>query len=133
MFLDYLPSLPRTARPLVFGIVLGVSLSISSSAVAQYFQRRQRRIALSQSETSEFESRPIELRSDEVLDGVVGLIGARIGISSFVCVPYPLPRKHTTYPRAFTLQGTERRDSRKGGGRPSFWPLYSMLNVLFSF
>ncbi|KAJ7141203.1 tryptophan synthase beta subunit-like PLP-dependent enzyme [Mycena epipterygia] len=75
MFLDYLPSLPRTARPLVFGIVLGVSISISSSAVVQYFQRRQRRIALSQSQTSELESRPIELRSDDVLHGVVGLIG----------------------------------------------------------
>ncbi|KAJ6538857.1 PALP-domain-containing protein [Mycena vulgaris] len=75
MFLDFIPLLPRTARPLVLGIVLGVSLSISSSAVVQYFQRRRRRIALSQSQTSELESRPIELRSDEVLNGVIGLIG----------------------------------------------------------
>ncbi|KAJ7665737.1 PALP-domain-containing protein [Mycena rosella] len=74
MFLGFIP-LPRTARPLVLGIVLGVSLSISSSAVVQYFQRRRRRIALSQSQTSELESRPIELRSDEVLNGITGLIG----------------------------------------------------------
>ncbi|KAJ7467111.1 tryptophan synthase beta subunit-like PLP-dependent enzyme [Mycena latifolia] len=75
MFLDFLPPLPRTARPLALGILLGFSLSISSSAVVQYFQRRRRRIALSQSQTSEFESRPIELRSDEVLNGITGLIG----------------------------------------------------------
>ncbi|KAJ7782409.1 tryptophan synthase beta subunit-like PLP-dependent enzyme [Mycena maculata] len=75
MFLDFLPPLPRTARPLILGIVLGISLSISSSAVVQYFQRRRRRIALSQSQTSELESRPIELRSDDVLNGIVGLIG----------------------------------------------------------
>ncbi|KAJ7143412.1 PALP-domain-containing protein [Mycena crocata] len=73
--LDFLPRLPHAARPLVLGIVLGVSLSISSSAVVQYFQQRRRRIALSQSQTSELESRPIELRSDDVLNGIVGLIG----------------------------------------------------------
>ncbi|KAJ7028507.1 PALP-domain-containing protein [Mycena alexandri] len=75
MFLDFLPRLPRGARPLVLGIVLGISLSISSSAVVQYFERRRRRIALSQSQASEIESRPIELRSDEILNGIVGVIG----------------------------------------------------------
>ncbi|KAJ6594493.1 tryptophan synthase beta subunit-like PLP-dependent enzyme [Mycena capillaripes] len=75
MFLDFLPALPRTARPLVLGIVLGISLSVSSSAVVQYFQQRRRRIALSQSQISELESRPIELRSDDVLNGIVGVIG----------------------------------------------------------
>ncbi|KAJ6507297.1 tryptophan synthase beta subunit-like PLP-dependent enzyme [Mycena vitilis] len=73
--LDFLPPLPRTARPLILGIVLGISLSVSSSAVVQYFQRRRRRIALAQSQISELESRPIELRSDDVLNGIVGVIG----------------------------------------------------------
>ncbi|KAJ7354610.1 PALP-domain-containing protein [Mycena albidolilacea] len=72
MILDFLP---RSARPLVLGIALGISVSVSSSAVLQYFQRRRRRIALSQSQIPALESRPIELRSDEVLDGIVGLIG----------------------------------------------------------
>ncbi|KAJ6498768.1 PALP-domain-containing protein [Mycena sanguinolenta] len=71
MFLDFLP---RT-RPLLLGIILGVSVTVSSSAVVQYFQRRRRRIALSQSQISELEQRPIELRSDDVLNGIVGVIG----------------------------------------------------------
>ncbi|KAF7376604.1 PALP-domain-containing protein [Mycena sanguinolenta] len=71
MFLDFLP---RT-RPLALGIILGVSAAVSSSAVVQYFQRRRRRIALSQSKISELEQRPIELRSDDVLNGIVGVIG----------------------------------------------------------
>ncbi|KAJ7092007.1 PALP-domain-containing protein [Mycena belliarum] len=62
-------------RTLAFGIVLGLSLSISSSAVIQFFQQRRRRIALSQSQTSDLERRPIELRSDDVLNGITGLIG----------------------------------------------------------
>ncbi|KAJ7162134.1 PALP-domain-containing protein [Mycena filopes] len=75
MFPDFLPRLPRATRPLILGIVLGISLSISSSAVVQYFERRRRRIALSRSQVSELESRPIELRSDEILNGIVGVIG----------------------------------------------------------
>ncbi|KAJ7162130.1 PALP-domain-containing protein, partial [Mycena filopes] len=70
MFLDFLPRLPRATCPLILGIVLEISLSISSSAVVQYFERRRRRIALSRSQVSELESRPIELRSDEILDGI---------------------------------------------------------------
>ncbi|KAJ7212992.1 PALP-domain-containing protein [Mycena pura] len=77
--LDFLlvPALPRAARPLALGIVIGFSLSVSSSAVFRYFQRRRQRIAqeLAQSHISELQSRPIELRSDDVLDGIVGVIG----------------------------------------------------------
>ncbi|KAJ7646715.1 PALP-domain-containing protein, partial [Roridomyces roridus] len=63
---------PRNARPLLLGLVLGITLSVSSSAVIEYFHRRRQRIALAH---SELENRPIELRSDDVLHGVVGLIG----------------------------------------------------------
>ncbi|KAJ6625253.1 tryptophan synthase beta subunit-like PLP-dependent enzyme [Mycena sp. CBHHK59/15] len=50
-------------------------------------RRRRRRIALSQSQTSEFESRPIELRSDDVLNGVAGLIGN----TPLFCIPPRIP------------------------------------------
>ncbi|KAF7321986.1 PALP-domain-containing protein [Mycena kentingensis (nom. inval.)] len=66
-----LATLPQP-RPLLLGILIGVSLSLSSSAVYEYVQRRRRS---RQQQLSEADSRPIELRSDDVLDGVVGLIG----------------------------------------------------------
>ncbi|KAK7032918.1 PALP-domain-containing protein [Favolaschia claudopus] len=68
--------IPRSARPLVLGILIGISLSVSSSAVVQYVRRRRRRIAqLSQSQVYRLENRPIELRSDDILDGLTGVIG----------------------------------------------------------
>ncbi|KAF7305910.1 PALP-domain-containing protein [Mycena chlorophos] len=62
--------------PLLLGIILGFSLSLSGGAVLEYFQRRRReRIASAQARLRPSDSRPIELRSDDVLNGVVGLIG----------------------------------------------------------
>jgi cysteine synthase A len=68
----HLPS-RRTARHVLYGLLLGVSLSLASTSVlARLRARRRRRIETAHG----FESRPIELRSDEVLgDGVLGLIG----------------------------------------------------------
>ncbi|KAK0487427.1 PALP-domain-containing protein [Armillaria novae-zelandiae] len=61
---------PPTVRHLIYGLFLGFSLSLTSTSIALFFQRRkQERIA------TQFEARPIELRSDEVLKGVTGLIG----------------------------------------------------------
>lgn len=57
-------------RQLVYGIILGFSLSISSTSLALYLQvRKRKRIE------EKFEARPIELRSDEITHGVSGLIG----------------------------------------------------------
>ncbi len=57
-------------RQLVYGVLLGFSLSVTSTSLALYFQqRRQARIQ------DRFEPRPIELRSDEIIDGLTGLIG----------------------------------------------------------
>ncbi|KAG7442961.1 PALP-domain-containing protein [Guyanagaster necrorhizus] len=64
-----IPSRPMI-RHVIYGIFLGFSLSLVSTSIALFFQRRkQERIA------AQFEPRPIELRSDEVLKGVTGLIG----------------------------------------------------------
>ncbi|KAL6301251.1 PALP-domain-containing protein [Sparassis latifolia] len=59
-----------TLRHIVYGIIIGFSLSLTSTSFASYYQQRKReRLA------RQFEARPIELRSDEVLRGVTGLIG----------------------------------------------------------
>lgn len=59
-----------TARHVLYGIILGFSLSLTSTSLALYYQSRKReRIA------AQFAARPIELRSDEILSGVTGLIG----------------------------------------------------------
>ncbi|KAH9041150.1 PALP-domain-containing protein [Lactarius hengduanensis] len=57
--MSWVPS-PSTARHLFYGILIGFSLSIASTSVIS---------------TGDASPRPIELRSDEVLDGVTGLIG----------------------------------------------------------
>ncbi|KIM78831.1 hypothetical protein PILCRDRAFT_792674 [Piloderma croceum F 1598] len=61
---------PWIPRHLLYGIIIGVSLSLSSTSLALFYQSRKRdRVA------AQFDPRPIELRSDEILSGVTGLIG----------------------------------------------------------
>jgi hypothetical protein len=66
----HLPT-PATARHLLYGIILGFSLSLSSTSLALYYRSRKRDRLVAR-----FDPRPIELRSDEILSGVTGLIGA---------------------------------------------------------
>ncbi|KAJ4479181.1 tryptophan synthase beta subunit-like PLP-dependent enzyme [Lentinula aciculospora] len=68
----YKPPSQSSLRYLFYGILLGLSFSLTSTSLALFFQaRRRRRLAAH----DHFEPRPIELRSDEVLNGVTGLIG----------------------------------------------------------
>ncbi|EIN11555.1 PALP-domain-containing protein [Punctularia strigosozonata HHB-11173 SS5] len=60
----------RTAKHVLWGVLLGVSFSIASTSLALEYQKRKRR-----REEEGFEPRPIQLRSDEVVRGVIGLIG----------------------------------------------------------
>ena len=61
---------PAAARHLLYGIIIGFSISLSSTSLALYYRSRKRdRVA------ARFDPRPIELRSDEILSGVTGLIG----------------------------------------------------------
>ncbi|KAI8993955.1 PALP-domain-containing protein [Trametes punicea] len=64
-----LPS-KSTNRYLLYGVFIGLALSLTTTSVIDYFQQRKRKHA-----ELTFEPRPIELRSDEVVDGVTGLIG----------------------------------------------------------
>lgn len=60
----------RLTRDLVVGLALGITLSLSSTRLAQLLQAYRRRRALQR-----IPKRPIELRSDEIVHGVAGLIG----------------------------------------------------------
>ncbi|ORY29512.1 putative cysteine synthase [Naematelia encephala] len=60
----------RFTRDLVLGLVLGITISLSGTSLAVLLQSWRRRRAVAR-----LPPRPIELRSDEVVDGVLGLIG----------------------------------------------------------
>lgn len=68
---ERLPHPSRAAlRWILYGVLLGFGLSIASTSLALHLhERRRKRIE------RQFEPRPIELRSDEIVDGVSGLIG----------------------------------------------------------
>ena len=68
-WIKYYPS-PSNLRHLTYGILLGFSLSVTATSLALYYRDRKQRQLISR-----FEPRPIELRSDEIIDGVTGLIG----------------------------------------------------------
>ncbi|KAH8107683.1 PALP-domain-containing protein [Cristinia sonorae] len=62
--------LSSTSRHILLGVVIGLSLSLSSTSLIFYSQKRKKdRLEKS------FDQRPIELRSDEIVNGVTGLIG----------------------------------------------------------
>lgn len=60
----------RFTRDLLIGIAVGITFSLSSTSLALLAQGWRRRRAIQR-----IPPRPIELRSDEVVDGVIGLIG----------------------------------------------------------
>ncbi|KAN0091501.1 Tryptophan synthase beta subunit-like PLP-dependent enzyme [Tylopilus felleus] len=64
--------LPNVAiRQLTYGILIGFTLSLSATSIARYYSERRKQERL-EKQTS---FRPIELRSDEIVRGVTGLIG----------------------------------------------------------
>ncbi|QRW21742.1 cysteine synthase [Rhizoctonia solani] len=70
---DWAPN--RASRDITIGVAFGIALSISFTSISTYIERR-RRIEREKAEGArDYIPRPIELRSDEIVDGVVGLIG----------------------------------------------------------
>ena len=61
-----------TLRPqLLYGVAMGVSFSLSTLALVMwYYNSKPFR------PSSKFDSRRVQLRSDEIVNGVTGLIGA---------------------------------------------------------
>jgi cysteine synthase A len=75
--------LPNTAiRQVSYGILIGFTLSLSATSITRYFSERRRQERL-EKQTS---LRPIELRSDEIVRGVTGLIGVSLFLSAMVTV-----------------------------------------------
>ncbi|KAJ3576743.1 hypothetical protein NP233_g188 [Leucocoprinus birnbaumii] len=64
-------SQPRI-KHVCYGVLLGVSLSYTTLSFTRYLSLRKQR---ARHEVEAFEARPIELRSDEIVSGVAGLIG----------------------------------------------------------
>ena len=60
----------RLTRDLIIGLLLGITVSLSSTSLALLAQEWRRRRAMAR-----LPPRPIELRSDEIVSGVLGLIG----------------------------------------------------------
>ena len=60
----------RLTRDLILGLVVGITFSLSSTSLALLVQGWRRRRAVHR-----LPPRPIELRSDEIVPGVIGLIG----------------------------------------------------------
>ncbi|KAG1848148.1 PALP-domain-containing protein [Suillus tomentosus] len=58
-------------RHITFGILIGFTLSVTSTSISSYWRSRRRQSLLQE----QHKSRPIELRSNEVVYGVTGLIG----------------------------------------------------------
>lgn len=67
-------SLDGRHRDIFIGATIGLSLAINSASLAAYLHSLRQRRDHSNPEP-EFSARPIELRSDEIVDGVSGLIG----------------------------------------------------------
>ncbi|QRW08536.1 cysteine synthase [Ceratobasidium sp. AG-Ba] len=65
----------RVTRDITLGVVIGVALSVSGTSVSSYIAKK-RRIAREIADgAKDYVPRPIELRSDEIVPGIVGLIG----------------------------------------------------------
>ena len=67
---DSLSSMTTVRPQLLYGVAIGVSFSLSTFALAiWYYNSKPSRAA------PKFDLRPVQLRSDEIVKGVTGLIG----------------------------------------------------------
>ena len=69
----------RISHAILLGVAIGTSLAITSRSLLDYLNSR-RRLLIASEDHKEFSPRPIELRSDEIVDGVTGLIGTALPI-----------------------------------------------------
>lgn len=77
------PAGKRLSRQLYLGLVIGFTLSLSSTSFALFYQSQRKRragrqAALKAGAAINGGKRPVEMRAEEVVGGVAGLIGAPI-------------------------------------------------------
>ena len=124
-----------TTRHIFYGIVLGLSLSVTSTSLVLYTQKRRR-------ERLEriYDKRPIELRSDEVVDGVTGLIGAwlvsfhsvqSVLTSSPLTGNTPLIRINSLS-NALGVEILGKAEVGRFTAHVTTFPIMNMLHILFS-
>lgn len=65
------PQNTANVRFLLSGILLGFSFSLTATSFVLYFREKRQRETVSR-----FKPRPIELRSNEIVQGITGLIGS---------------------------------------------------------
>jgi hypothetical protein len=78
-----------TTRHVLIGVLIGFSFSITSTSLAVYYHQRKKERQIKQ-----FAPRPIELRSDEIVNGVPGLIGINSYLQFFLNNSHATSRKH---------------------------------------
>lgn len=71
----------KFTRDLVWGIILGITVSLSSTSAALILQEWRRKRAVQR-----IPPRPIELRSDEIVPGVTGLIGSHRSFQTILVI-----------------------------------------------
>lgn len=65
----------QVTRNVTMGVALGVAVSVSASSLSRYISKRRRRERERAEGARDYVPRPIELRSDEIVTGIAGLIG----------------------------------------------------------
>ena len=81
------PQNTANVRFLVYGILFGFSFSLTTTSLALYYREKRQRDIMSR-----FTPRPIELKTDEIVHGVTGLIGRPICTWGHCACTDPLPQ-----------------------------------------
>ena len=68
-------------RNIAIGFILGAVATYTATSFVEWYAARKRQRGDDGEVSRLFSSRPIELRSDEIVHGVVGLVGKRYGLT----------------------------------------------------
>lgn len=101
----------RLGRDLYIGVLIGVSLTLSTTSVALHFRSRR-----NGAERRDYEPTPIDIVRNEVVQGVTGLVGEAIHnrvLRSGSNLMLVVSRKHASRANQFVERRSGCRNSRK--------------------